>query len=587
MCRNGGKRYWNTNNMQGMTSCTCPEGWAGHQCEVCTRDSVCPGVSDPMVNESCAQAMLPFTHEEENTNKHYTCTCVGPSKSFCDYYGGVDMTRISVNYVAAENRLDFYYFTSSGALWPNDLQTGIIFAGNATGCGITKQVECPTGSQYYWSGNQPCGMLLCSVDFIWAPSPFGKGHCKSHDETHESYRWRQCPTFGLDSFKHMQIVCQYDPAHNGTYLCAFEAPMGPLALQCQTGSCISTDIEPPPTPPPPAPPSFTKHDWYTLILAAPLCVGLAFFLCCGAVLWRRNQELKWLSSVDASRRQAKAVAPHTLAQVTLDDSTSPRAPAVGDAKAGAPSRAAAARVEEQRLRARTRTLSGARPLLRGFSRESAGDEDLAGGTTSTGAGASTPVFEGVGTLPTTGEGADPGKLVFAWSNITYKVHKGRQVLHGVSGAAHSSMFALLGPSGAGKTTLLDILAGRKSTAGGSFDGEVTLNGVHMAPWQLRRTVGYVLQDDVMMGTQTVREYLLLQARLRLPSRVTLEERYRRVDAALGELGLRHVADTKIGGEFVRGVSGGEKRRISIAAELISDAQVLLLDGASRGAVPVY
>ena len=72
---------------------------------------------------------------------------------------------------------------------------------------------------------------------------------------------------------------------------------------------------------------------------------------------------------------------------------------------------------------------------------------------------------------------------------------------------------------------------------------------------------YVTQDDVMLGTQTVREYLLWQARMRLPSSFGPRHRHARVNNLLRELQLEHVASSKIGDSFVRGLSGGEKRRV--------------------------
>lgn len=70
--------------------------------------------------------------------------------------------------------------------------------------------------------------------------------------------------------------------------------------------------------------------------------------------------------------------------------------------------------------------------------------------------------------------------------------RARHVLRGVSATVPASMFAVLGPSGAGKTTMLDILAGRKSNVGGRFSGRVMLNGVPLAPEELRACIGYVM-----------------------------------------------------------------------------------------------
>ena len=85
---------------------------------------------------------------------------------------------------------------------------------------------------------------------------------------------------------------------------------------------------------------------------------------------------------------------------------------------------------------------------------------------------------------------------------------------------------------------------------------------------LRRISGYVYQDDEIKETLSVRETLLFYARLQLPSSVTKEERKKRVEKLIDDLGLRKVADTKIGNEARRGISGGEKKRVAIGVQLI-------------------
>ena len=165
---------------------------------------------------------------------------------------------------------------------------------------------------------------------------------------------------------------------------------------------------------------------------------------------------------------------------------------------------------------------------------------------------------------------------------------GRKILDGVTGAAgpchevaNAGIFAILGPSGAGKSTLLDILAGRKG-AGYVVRGNVELDGVAMTPRALRRASGYVPQDDVLPGTSTVWEYLMFHAELRLPRATTRAQRRRRVRLTLDALGLVRLADAPIGDQFQRGLSGGEKRRVSIAAELITQPGVLFLDEPTTG-----
>ena len=177
----------------------------------------------------------------------------------------------------------------------------------------------------------------------------------------------------------------------------------------------------------------------------------------------------------------------------------------------------------------------------------------------------------------------------SWSDISCTVTglgRSISVLEGIFGrvmapiGATSGVCALLGPSGAGKTTLLNILAGRANA--GRITGVVALDGRPMRPSERRAAAGYISQEDVLPGTSTVWEHLVFHASLRLPLRTTREERHSRAWEVLAMLGLAKVASSLIGDEFTRGISGGEKRRVSIASELLVHPQVLFLDEPTTG-----
>lgn len=169
-----------------------------------------------------------------------------------------------------------------------------------------------------------------------------------------------------------------------------------------------------------------------------------------------------------------------------------------------------------------------------------------------------------------------------WKDLTVSVGKDgdtKTILKGVSGCVGDKhMLAIMGPSGSGKTTLLDTMAGRIPPEV-SVKGEVLLNG-HRTTLSYG-LAAYVSQDDLLIGTLTVRETLMFVALLRL-SGAGRQEMASRVDEVLVELGLQDVADVHIGNWHIKGVSGGQRRRVSIGCELITSPTLLFLDEPTSG-----
>ncbi|XP_072039146.1 broad substrate specificity ATP-binding cassette transporter ABCG2-like [Amphiura filiformis] len=178
-----------------------------------------------------------------------------------------------------------------------------------------------------------------------------------------------------------------------------------------------------------------------------------------------------------------------------------------------------------------------------------------------------------------------GTLSFHDIQYTVQVSAGmfkqneKVILDGISGVFKPGMNAIMGPTGGGKTSLLDILAGRKSKQG--ITGTVLINGGPQ-PEDFRLLSGYVVQDDVVTGTLSVRENLAFSAALRLPPSVTAKEREQRVEDVIQELGLQDCADSKVGCEFVRGISGGERKRTNVGMELIIKPIFLFMDEPTTG-----
>ncbi|KAJ1664974.1 hypothetical protein IW140_002773 [Coemansia sp. RSA 1813] len=175
--------------------------------------------------------------------------------------------------------------------------------------------------------------------------------------------------------------------------------------------------------------------------------------------------------------------------------------------------------------------------------------------------------------------------ILSWSDLNYDVKTKdgiRRVLSDISGSIYpGELVAIMGSSGAGKTTLLNVLAGRVQD--GRLYGDIKFNGAKRVPHDFKRMLAYVEQEDMMHAALTVQETLTVSARLRLASeKYTNSEKRQRVDDVMRQLRLSNVAGTRIGGPGMRGVSGGERKRVSIGIELVTDPSILVLDEPSSG-----
>jgi ABC-type multidrug transport system ATPase subunit len=156
----------------------------------------------------------------------------------------------------------------------------------------------------------------------------------------------------------------------------------------------------------------------------------------------------------------------------------------------------------------------------------------------------------------------------------------KEILHSVSGSMPAgSLTAIIGGSGSGKTTMLNTMAERMAGNRLDIGGKITFNGMEGVN-SVRSA--YVMQQDVLLPTLTVRETLQFSADLRLPPPTTQEERRKVVEEVILELGLKECADTRIGDHQHKGCSGGEKRRTSIGVQLLSNPSVLWLDEPTTG-----
>ena len=163
--------------------------------------------------------------------------------------------------------------------------------------------------------------------------------------------------------------------------------------------------------------------------------------------------------------------------------------------------------------------------------------------------------------------------------VTAYAPGGRILLDDVSFSVQRGwLVAVVGPTGAGKTSLARALTGGLAADA----GVLRLGGVDLSSSGGRDRIAFVPQDDVLYGQLDLGRTLRYSASLRVPSSVSSLERSQRVDAALHELGLQHHADVP-----VASLSGGQRKRANIAAELVGQPEVLVLDEPTSGLDPGY
>ncbi|KAL6703776.1 FAD-dependent urate hydroxylase [Coniothyrium glycines] len=177
--------------------------------------------------------------------------------------------------------------------------------------------------------------------------------------------------------------------------------------------------------------------------------------------------------------------------------------------------------------------------------------------------------------------ADHKPAALAFENVGYHLN-GRQILSGITGAVHpGELLAIMGASGAGKTTFLDILA-RKNKIGAT-SGDFYLNGEKIRDDEFKSVIGFVDQEDTLLPTLTVHETILDSALLRLPKEMSRTSKEQKVEDVERQLGIYHIRNQRIGSEESgRGISGGEKRRVGIACELVTSPSILFLDEPTSG-----
>lgn len=165
--------------------------------------------------------------------------------------------------------------------------------------------------------------------------------------------------------------------------------------------------------------------------------------------------------------------------------------------------------------------------------------------------------------------------------ISFVTDRGTAILRGVDLKARAgTLIAMVGPTGAGKSTLLKVLTGEIPPTSGS----VEVGGVDLYRYydSVRTRLGYVPQDDIVHQQLTIRQALEFGAELRLPDETGSAERNAKVDEVLDSLGLAEHASKRISM-----LSGGQRKRVSVALELLTEPSILFLDEPTSGLDPGY
>ena len=161
----------------------------------------------------------------------------------------------------------------------------------------------------------------------------------------------------------------------------------------------------------------------------------------------------------------------------------------------------------------------------------------------------------------------------------------KHLLKNVTGVAKSGeLLAVMGSSGAGKTTLLNALSFRSPPGVKISPTSIrALNGIPVSAEELRARCAYVQQDDLFIASLTTKEHLIFQAMLRMGKNVPHAQKMHRVQEVLQELSLTKCANTIIGAPGrIKGLSGGERKRLAFASETLTDPHLLLCDEPTSG-----
>ena len=586
-CYNGGIYSLDSKRPFG-AYCDCPHGFMGSKCQVCNKDTICPGP-----NSVCKQNVRGNSPGE---HRSLSCDCDSQLCSQIGFGPGSGVVNVRINFGKAVDDTWAQIDILKGVEIPkieeegngsSTLKSPFVIRANLTHCTTGQDMpcsqvcgtgRCPEGVP--WTEDETCRVWDCESDPNSSLEDYTR--CPPGDAPWSQYQ-HDCELVKAMMRPPFQFVCIVpknpgSPLVGGRIKCGFATQLlshGSISLDCSVGSCAEDSRTITSAPTIPGNDSGGSNSnlfvcsgrfgdqqcwntYYFLILMVPSVYTLSL------VFTVINKEREVKAAVHASR---------ILRASTRYERDEEGRQVPGGTTMEDPGTVIAE--TDQFIQQQQQTVSS----------DGGGDETTSAVRLLHGGGAHrrpSPVLsfynvsfaiydENLGTAPRRG-----------FSVRSRRRGGVRTVLNPCSGHVKSGeICAILGPSGSGKTSLIDILAGRKNV--GTIGGAVYLDGRQASSTILREKVGYVTQDDVLPSTSTVRECLLFHAALRGNCTMPLLSRCNRVEDVLEELNLLNCADSIVGGADRKSISGGERRRVSIACELLGEnSSLMVMDEPTSG-----
>ena len=641
-CRNGGVRHWSYTSdddnhtlqmTEGNVDCVCPDGWEGVECAQCSSDASCSAAGYG-ASAKCDRTI----GVADDAPMSSSCLPIGGTKLFFESITRTKSTFPNVHIsrkhgtvrIAVLGETDYPW--NSTALVPDPtlyganssgfLQNPTSFHMVGSGCSSERRGKCPIAG-----GHPPgstCNNLVCPTIRYECPSDCDNdqhGGVTTHC-TPTTSRFVNCPAernlpAGQFSVSVTEMSTNLPPGDD--LIVSFKlAALGPFQIACKIGGCRDGSGPTPPTSPPapapapapvpPAPgaaidpcsaPALAAHPEraatcstasYALIFFGPLVATLAVLF---SVLLLGGG-VKGIGAICTRRCLAPAHLGSGWQEKDADGSGG--AAAAGTVPPAAAEEGASLATALLDVTEAPPTISPRRavppPTLPAVAeRESAGE----GGSANAESAAVTLEDEARDFSGASARGIAFRTVACSTGGLLSACKGERAILRGVSGVCRAGeLLAVMGPSGCGKTTLLDILSGRKNT--GTVSGEVRIDGDVLHSRARRQCTSMVFQDDVLPATSTAAEFLEFHAALRPthaavggesgrtpPTRAEIvAARRARMRRYVAQMDLAKCINTPMGDELTRGLSGGEKRRVSIASALMSSPSVLFLDEPTSG-----